>query len=95
MADVVGLLAEVRRVLRWGGTLLVTTPLLDRAALLAMAVGPARWASGWFDPRSDHLRHFGAATLHGLLADAGFTDVEIARAGGRLPLDRALHARAR
>lgn len=95
VADVVGLLAEVRRVLRWGGTLLVTTPLVDRAALLALALGPARWARGWFEPRSDHLRHFGAAALRGLLAEAGFKEVEVDRAGGRLPLDRALHVRAR
>ena len=33
VADVVGLLADVRRVLRWGGTLLVTTPRVDRLAL--------------------------------------------------------------
>ena len=58
VADVVGLLAEVRRVLRWGGTLLVTTPRLDRATLLALALGPGRWASAWFDPRADHLRFF-------------------------------------
>ena len=93
-ADVVGLLAEVRRVLRWGGTLLATTPRLDRRALLAMALGPERWARAWFDPRSDHLRFFGARTLRALLADAGFAEVAIQRGGGRGPLSRALHVRA-
>jgi 2-polyprenyl-3-methyl-5-hydroxy-6-metoxy-1,4-benzoquinol methylase len=94
VADVVGLLAEVRRVLRWGGTLLATTPRLDRLALLALALGPARWGDAWFDPRSDHLRFFGARTLRTVLADAGFAEVRIARAGGRRPLRRALHVRA-
>jgi len=94
VADVVGLLAEVRRVLRWGGTLLVTTPRLDRRALLAMALGPGRWARRWFDPRSDHLRFFEAGALRALLADAGFAEVRIAGAGSRGPLSRALHVRA-
>jgi 2-polyprenyl-3-methyl-5-hydroxy-6-metoxy-1,4-benzoquinol methylase len=94
VADVVGLLAEVRRVLRWGGTLLVTTPRLDRRALLALALGPRRWGAGWFDPRSDHLRFFGAQVLRALLTDAGFAEIRIAGAGGRGPLSRALHVRA-
>jgi ubiquinone/menaquinone biosynthesis C-methylase UbiE len=95
VGDVVGLLAEVRRVLRWGGTLLVTTPRQDRATLLALALGPARWADAWFDPRADHLRFLGARTLRALLGGAGFSEIEIARGGGRLPMRRALHARAR
>ena len=95
VADLVGLLADVRRVLRWGGTLLATTPRLDRATLLALALGPARWAQGWFDPRADHLRFLGARSLRDLLEAAGFAEVEIVPAGGRLPRHRTLHARAR
>jgi 2-polyprenyl-3-methyl-5-hydroxy-6-metoxy-1,4-benzoquinol methylase len=91
VADVVGLLAEVRRVLRWGGTLLVTTPRLDRVALLAMALGPRRWAGAWFDPRSDHLRFFSARALRGLLTDAGFAEIRIRGTAGRGPVSRALH----
>jgi 2-polyprenyl-6-hydroxyphenyl methylase/3-demethylubiquinone-9 3-methyltransferase len=79
VADVVGLLAEVRRVLRWGGRLLVTTPWHGRLVVATDA---------HFDPRSDHLRFFSARTLRAVLADAGFRDVEIRRVG------RGLHASA-
>jgi 2-polyprenyl-3-methyl-5-hydroxy-6-metoxy-1,4-benzoquinol methylase len=77
VADVVGLLAELRRVLRWGGRLLVTTPWHGR-----VVVAP----DAHFDPRSDHLRFFSARTLRGVLVDAGFATVEVRRAG------RGLHA---
>jgi 2-polyprenyl-3-methyl-5-hydroxy-6-metoxy-1,4-benzoquinol methylase len=79
VADVVGLLAEVRRVLRWGGRLLVTTPWHGRLVIATDA---------HFDPRSDHLRFFSARTLRAVLADAGFAEIEIRRAG------RGLHASA-
>jgi SAM-dependent methyltransferase len=79
VADVVGLLAEVRRVLRWGGRLLVTTPWHGR-----LVVG----TDAHFDPRSDHLRFFSARTLRAVLADAGFHDVDVRREG------RGLHAAA-
>jgi SAM-dependent methyltransferase len=79
VADVVGLLAEVRRVLRWGGTLLATTPWHGR-----IVVG----TDAHFDPRADHLRFFSARTLRAVLADAGFVSVQVTRAG------RGLHARA-
>jgi 2-polyprenyl-3-methyl-5-hydroxy-6-metoxy-1,4-benzoquinol methylase len=83
VADVVGLLAEVRRVLSWGGTLLVTTPWHGR-----LVVAPDRH----FDPRSDHLRFFSARMLRVVLGAAGFADVDV-RARGRPP--RGLHAVAR
>ncbi|MGZ4271018.1 MAG: class I SAM-dependent methyltransferase [Solirubrobacteraceae bacterium] len=79
VADVVGLLAEVRRVLRWGGRLVVTTPWHGRLVVASDA---------HFDPRADHLRFFSARTLRGLIADAGFADVRV-RATGLRP--RALH----
>jgi ubiquinone/menaquinone biosynthesis C-methylase UbiE len=79
VADVVGLLAEVRRVLRWGGSLLATTPWHGR-----LVVAP----DTHFDPRSDHLRFFSARTLRAVLADAGFADIDVRRAG------RGLHASA-
>jgi 2-polyprenyl-3-methyl-5-hydroxy-6-metoxy-1,4-benzoquinol methylase len=72
VADVVGLLAEVRRVLRWGGRLLVTTPWYGRLVVATDA---------HFDPRADHLRFFSARTLRAVLADAGFTEIEIRRSG--------------
>jgi len=71
--DVVGLLAEVRRVLRWGGRLLVTTPWHGRLVVAG---------DGHFDPRADHLRFFSARTLRAVLAGAGFAEVEIEAAGG-------------
>ena len=79
VADVVGLLAELRRVLRWGGRLLVTTPWHGRVVIATDA---------HFDPRADHLRFFSARTLRTVLTDAGFAEVDVRRAG------RGLHARA-
>jgi 2-polyprenyl-3-methyl-5-hydroxy-6-metoxy-1,4-benzoquinol methylase len=79
VADVVGLLAEVRRVLRWGGRLLVTTPWHGRLVVATDA---------HFDPRADHLRFFSARTLRAVLGDAGFAAARVRRAG------RGLHARA-
>ena len=79
VADVVGLLAEVRRVLRWGGRLLVTTPWHGRLVVATDA---------HFDPRADHLRFFSARTLSAVLDDAGFPSAQVRRAG------RGLHASA-
>jgi 2-polyprenyl-3-methyl-5-hydroxy-6-metoxy-1,4-benzoquinol methylase len=72
VADVVGLLAEVRRVLRWGGRVLVTTPWHGRVVVAMDA---------HFDPRADHLRFFSARTLRAVLADAGFVEIEVRRSG--------------
>ena len=69
--------------LRWGGTLAVTTPWHGRLVVAADA---------HFDPRADHLRFFSARTLGALLRDAGFAEVDL-RATGLRP--RALHAVAR
>ena len=93
VADVTGLLAEVRRVLRWGGRLLVTTPFHGRAsvALLALRGG----LDAYLDPRADHLRFFTAGTLRLVLADAGFAEIDIRAVGGPPVLRRALHAVAR
>jgi SAM-dependent methyltransferase len=93
VADVVGLLAEVRRVLRWGGTLLVTTPYHGRVSVAALAL------RGGFDehadPRADHLRFFTPRTLRAVLGDAGFADVDVRAVGGVPLLRHALHAVAR
>ena len=93
VADVVGLLAEVRRVLRWGGRLLVTTPYHGRVALAALALRGG--IDAHFDPRADHLRFFTAGTLRAVLGDAGFARVEVHAVGGVPLLRRALHAAAR
>jgi 2-polyprenyl-6-hydroxyphenyl methylase / 3-demethylubiquinone-9 3-methyltransferase len=95
VADVVGLLAEVRRVLRWGGTLLATTPHHGRATLAALALRPGRALEEHFDPRADHLRFFTARSLRELVAGAGFSDVDVRASGGMPLLRHALHVRAR
>jgi 2-polyprenyl-3-methyl-5-hydroxy-6-metoxy-1,4-benzoquinol methylase len=82
VADVVGLLAEVRRVLRWGGRLLVTTPWHGRVVVAS---------DRRLDPRADHLRFFSARTLTGVLGDAGFAEVTTGARGWRA---RWLHASA-
>ena len=81
VADVVGLLAELRRVLRWGGRLVVTTPWHGRLVVATDA---------HFDPRADHLRFFSARTLRGVLADAGFASAARAPRGARPARDRDL-----
>jgi SAM-dependent methyltransferase len=95
VADAVGLLAEVRRVLRWGGTLLVTTPYHGRVSLAALALLGGARLHEHFDPRADHLRFFTARTLREVLGDAGFADVRIDAVGGLPLLRRAFHAVAR
>jgi 2-polyprenyl-6-hydroxyphenyl methylase/3-demethylubiquinone-9 3-methyltransferase len=94
VADVVGLLAEVRRVLRWGGTLLVTTPYHGRVATAALALRRGALEEH-FDPRADHLRFFTARSLRTVLEDAGFAEVEIQPVGGVPLLRRGVHVVAR
>ena len=93
VADLTGLLAELRRVLRPGGRLLITTPNLARlrVAAEALAGGPLE---DRLDPRADHLRFFTARTLSRSLRDAGFAEVRLHRAGGLPLLRRGLWIRA-
>lgn len=94
VADVVGLLADVRRVLRWGGALLATTPYHGRAGLVALALRPGA-LEAHFDPRADHLRFFTARSLSAVLREAGFAEVRVRATGGAPLLRSALHAVAR
>jgi len=73
--DVLLLLSEVRRVLRPGATLAVTTPAHGRATALAILL---RGFEPTFDPRSPHLRFFSRRSLTALLDEMGF-DVTSAR----------------
>lgn len=93
VADVTGLLAEVRRVLRWGGRLVLTTPYHGRVSVAALALRGRLDAH--LDPRADHLRFFTAATLRGVLADAGFAEVDLHAVGGPPLLRAAFHVVAR
>jgi 2-polyprenyl-6-hydroxyphenyl methylase/3-demethylubiquinone-9 3-methyltransferase len=94
VADVTGLLAEVRRVLRWGGTLLVTTPNQARAAIALEALA-GRPLERRLDPRADHLRFFTARTLREVLGAAGFAQIDVRALDGPPLLRRALQAVAR
>src|SRR5436190_8761517 len=94
VADTAAWLSEVRRVLRSGGTLLLSTPAHDRLTLLALALRARRF-DAHFDPRSDHLRFYTARTLRRLLEDFRFEGVELRRAGGLPGARRLLLASAR
>jgi 2-polyprenyl-3-methyl-5-hydroxy-6-metoxy-1,4-benzoquinol methylase len=86
VADTAQWLSELRRVLRSGGLLLITTP--DHGPLSRLWVGLSRAAfQARFDPRADHLRFYTRQLLADLLADFGFADVAVKNAGG-LPLAR-------
>lgn len=81
--DVLGLLAEVRRVLRGSGRLLLSTP--DHGRLRRLWLGlSARAFERNFDPRSDHIRFFTARALRETLEAAELGDAQIATAGGLL-----------
>jgi ubiquinone/menaquinone biosynthesis C-methylase UbiE len=81
--DVLGLLAEVHRVLKPDGQLLVSTP--DHGPLKRLLMGVSRRAfETTLDPRSDHVRFFTANTLSTTLALSGFREVELASSKGIL-----------
>ena len=94
VADVVGLLSEVRRVLRWGGTLLVTTPNQPRLAVALEALR-GHPLEERLDPLADHLRFFTARTLREVLVAAGFAETDVRAEGGRVLARPALRAVAR
>jgi ubiquinone/menaquinone biosynthesis C-methylase UbiE len=86
VADTARWLSELRRVLRSGGRLLISTP--EHGPLSRLWIGLSRAAfQARFDPRADHLRFYTRQLLAELLADFGFTEVTVASAGG-LPLAR-------
>jgi 2-polyprenyl-3-methyl-5-hydroxy-6-metoxy-1,4-benzoquinol methylase len=81
VADTSRWLSEARRVLRSGGTLLLSTP--DHGPLSRLWVALNRSAfEERFDPRSDHLRFYTRRALADLYVDFGFEDVEVVAAGG-------------
>ena len=83
VADTARWMSEVRRVLRPGGRLLLTTPSHGR---LKLAVeGLERYS----EPLGDHLHLYTAGSLRGLLAEFDFVQVEVRAAGG-WPLWRRL-----
>jgi 2-polyprenyl-3-methyl-5-hydroxy-6-metoxy-1,4-benzoquinol methylase len=94
VADTAGWLSEVRRVLRSGGVLLLSTPDHRRLRVLRWALD-RRAFEAHFDPRADHLRFYTRRTLTALLEDFGFHDVAVRRAGGPPGARRELLACAR
>ena len=88
VADTAAWLSELRRVLRSGGSLLLSTPQTGRVELLLAALCGRAFARR-FDPLGDHLRFYSRATLSRLIEDFGFHDVGV-RSLGRLPGRRGL-----
>jgi 2-polyprenyl-6-hydroxyphenyl methylase/3-demethylubiquinone-9 3-methyltransferase len=87
VADTAAWISQVRRALRSGGRLILSTPDTGPLTLIGMALSP-RHFSERLDPLSDHLRFYNGRTLSRLLCDFGFGEVSLRRAGG-LPGSRA------
>jgi SAM-dependent methyltransferase len=86
-------LSEIRRVLRSGASLALSTPANGRIMMFLMALG-LRSFEGRFDPRSDHIRFYTAGSLRHLLEELGFEQVHVSAAGGPPGARELLLARA-
>lgn len=94
VADTSRWLSELRRVLRSGGTLLLSTPDHGPLSRLWMALSRSAFEER-FDPRSDHLRFYTRRALTDLYVDFGFEDVDVVAAGGLPGARRVLLASGR
>jgi 2-polyprenyl-3-methyl-5-hydroxy-6-metoxy-1,4-benzoquinol methylase len=94
VADTAGWLSEVRRVLRSGGALVLSTPAHGPLTRLALGLSGRAFAAH-FDPRSDHLRFYTRRTVVALLEDFGFERIETRGLGGLPGAPAALLAAAR
>jgi 2-polyprenyl-6-hydroxyphenyl methylase/3-demethylubiquinone-9 3-methyltransferase len=93
VADTARWLSELRRVLRSGGSLILSTPAHGPLTRLGLALSRRRFERH-FDPRADHLRFYTPRTLSRLLEDFGFEQVEMHESGGVPGARRALLASA-
>lgn len=93
VADTATWLSEVRRVLRSGGQLLLSTPDNGPFNLIGVALSKRAYGER-FDPQGDHLRFYNRATLSLLLESFGFESVEIQSYGGLPGARRVLLVRA-
>jgi ubiquinone/menaquinone biosynthesis C-methylase UbiE len=75
--DVLGLLAEVHRVLRVKGQLIVSTPNHGPARRLHIGLSRRAFETA-FDPRSDHVRFFTSHTLRTTIALSQFGELDVA-----------------
>jgi 2-polyprenyl-3-methyl-5-hydroxy-6-metoxy-1,4-benzoquinol methylase len=86
--------SEIRRVLRSGAVLLLSTPDHGRLQMFRWALTP-RAFDAHFNPRADHLRFYTRRTLTELLEDFGFHDVEVRGVGGPPGMRQQLLASSR
>jgi 2-polyprenyl-6-hydroxyphenyl methylase/3-demethylubiquinone-9 3-methyltransferase len=93
VADTAAWLSEVRRVLRSGGRLLLSTPANGRLAMLRLTLS-RRALAEHFDPRGEHLRFYTRDSLRELLEDFRFQEVEVRAVAGPPGARRLLLARA-
>jgi 2-polyprenyl-6-hydroxyphenyl methylase/3-demethylubiquinone-9 3-methyltransferase len=89
VADTATWLSEVRRVLRPGGQLLLTTPSHGRLPLLFGGI------DRFSEPLGDHLHLYSRASLRNLLEEFGFGEISVRTAAGPPLLRRLLLAQAR
>ncbi|HEY2718015.1 MAG TPA: class I SAM-dependent methyltransferase [Solirubrobacteraceae bacterium] len=81
VTDTAGWLSQLRRLLRSGGRLLLSTPAHGPLTRLGVGLFAGRFERR-FDPRADHVRFYTRRTLVELLADFGFEQIEVREVGG-------------